>query len=441
MKKNYKNLMDYVLSSPIAFGKGVFLYTKNKQKYIDSTAGMTGSISLGWGNKIIEKNIIKQLKKIAHIDYKSFKDENRELLKNLILKNKKNKLNEIFYAGQSGAEANEGAMKLSFQYHQAKGRKNKKWFISRFQSFHGSTSDSISIGDKKNLNLFKDFYPNFRTKVSEHNVYRHKRSSETEDEYTNRCVDEIKKKIIKIGPDNICAFVAETVMGGLVGDVPPSKNYWKKIRKLCDIYKIHIICDEVWCGAGTTGKNFSIDWDDITPDFVTFGKTLTSGYVPLSVIMTKKEILAEIKSKFKTVLLPSSTYQGHSLGVAAGVASQKIINDNLFHSQTIKKGHYLRKTLNEQLKDIDFFKNVRGRGMRNSFEFHTSNNDLFSYYIRKHSLNTHNLILNARWHRVCFSPAINIKKQEIDIIIGKFIKTYKYVVNNWPSLKKNAKYK
>ena len=440
MKNNYKNLMDYILPSPINFGKGIFLYTKNKKKYIDATAGMTGSISLGWGNSKIEGKIIKQLKKIAHIDYKSFKDENRDLLKNLILKNKKNKLDEIFYAGQSGAEANEGAMKLSFQYHQAKGRKNKKWFISRFQSFHGSTSDSISIGDKKNLNFFKDFSPKFRTKVSEHNIYRHKKFNETEDEYTDRCVSEIKKKIIKIGPENICAFVAETIMGGLVGDVPPSKNYWKKIRKLCDKYKIHIICDEIWCGAGTTGKNFSIDWDDITPDFVTFGKTLTSGYVPLSVVITKKKFLMKIRSKFKNILLPSSTYQGHSLGVAAAVASQQIVNNNSFHTQTIKKGQYIRKILNDELKYSDFFRNVRGRGMRNSFEFDTINNDLFSYFLRKYSLNNQKLILNARWHRVCFSPAINIQLKEIDIIMEKFIKTYKYIENNWPTLK-NAKFK
>ena len=87
-------------------------------------------------------------------------------------------------------------------------------------------------------------------------------------------------------------------MGGLVGDVPPTKKYWKKIRSLCNKYNIHIICDEIWCGAGTTGKNFSIDWDNITPDFVTFGKTLTSGYVPLSIIITKKKYLNKIKNFF-----------------------------------------------------------------------------------------------------------------------------------------------
>ena len=92
-------------------------------------------------------------------------------------------------------------------------------------------------------------------------------------------------------------------MGGLVGDVPPTINYWKRIRELCNKFDIHLICDEIWCGAGTTGKISPIDWDNVTPDFVTFGKTLTSGYVPLSVIITKRNYLNKIKDKFGSISL------------------------------------------------------------------------------------------------------------------------------------------
>ena len=194
MRKNLNNTLDYIIKSPIISGQGVYLFTKDKKKYLDFTGGMTGSISLGWGNKYVQKEIIKQLKKIEHIDYKTLKDENREKLKKIILKNKKNNLDEIFFSGQSGAEANEGAMKLSYQYHQASGKKNKKWFISRYQSFHGSTSDTVSIGDKKNLRIFKNFSPKFRSKVSEHNIYRHKKKDESIDEYTDRCIKDLKKK-------------------------------------------------------------------------------------------------------------------------------------------------------------------------------------------------------------------------------------------------------
>ena len=135
------NFQDHLISSPIVRGDGIYLYTKDKKKYFDSTGGLTGTITLGWGNKKIENAISSQLKKIAHIDYKSLKDENRDFLRKNLLKGKKHKLDEIYYAGNSGAEANEGAIKLSYQYHKANGKKNKKWFISRYQSFHGSSSD------------------------------------------------------------------------------------------------------------------------------------------------------------------------------------------------------------------------------------------------------------------------------------------------------------
>ena len=57
----------------------------------------------------------------------------------------------------------------------------------------------------------------------------------------------------KIGPENVSGFVAETIMGGLVGDVPPAPNYWKYVREVCDKYDVHLILDEVYCGTGTTG--------------------------------------------------------------------------------------------------------------------------------------------------------------------------------------------
>ena len=76
---------------------------------------------------------------------------------------------------------------------------------------------------------------------------------------------------MSIGEENICAFVAETMSGGLIGDVP--QKYWKKIGRICKKYNIHLILDEVWCGTGVTGKSFCIDWDGITPDFVFINKT------------------------------------------------------------------------------------------------------------------------------------------------------------------------
>ena len=213
-------------------------------------------------------------------------------------------------------------MKMSYQYHYSIGLKEKKWFISRKQSYHGSGTDAISLGDRPNLMIYKNFYPKFRAKVSDHNKYKNKLRFESDLEYENRSIDELEKKIIKIGPEKISGFVGETIMGGLVGDVPPTQNYWKKIRKMCDKYSIHLILDEVWCGTGTSGKIYCIDWDKVTPDFIFMGKTLAAGYVPVSGFVTNSRISDKIISKMGSIQF-STTHQGHSLATSAAIEVQK----------------------------------------------------------------------------------------------------------------------
>ena len=423
--KNF-NLLE---NEEIVKGKGVYLYTKNK-KYLDSTSGLTGTSILGWSNLEIERSIIKQLKKIGHIDYKYFIDSNRENLSEILLSKAEHKLDKVFFVGGSGGEACEAAMKLSYQYNCAIGREKKKWFISRKQSYHGSGSDAISLGDRPNLNFYKPFFPRFRSKINEHNIYRNKKNKETIHEYETRSINELEKKILSIGADKVSGFVAETIMGGLVGDVPPTKNYWKGIRRVCDKYKVHLILDEVWCGTGTSGKIYCIDWDKITPDFIFMGKTLAAGYSPVSALVTKNSIANTIKKKFGSIQF-STTHQGHSIGVAASLAVQKIIHNNNFLSRVQNNGKYLRQVLKNELSGLEFFSNVRGRGLRNSLEYKCKNNHLFGVALSTFAKSNLNLLISAKWHRVCFSPAINISKKDLDEILDKFIFCFKKISSNW----------
>ena len=226
------------------------------------------------------------------------------------------------------------------------------------------------------------------------------------------------------------------MMGGLIGDVPPTKNYWKKIRKVCNKYKVHLILDEVWCGTGTSGKIYCVDWDEITPDIIFMGKTLAAGYFPVSAIVTKKEIGETIKKKFDAIQF-STTHQGHSVGIAASLAVQKIIHKKNFLKNVNKNGEYLRKIIYEELKNHEFFSNVRGRGCRNSFEYKCNNQHLFGVALTEFAKEKLNLLISAKWHRVCFCHAININKKDIDYILEKFIYCFKSVSNNWTS--KNIK--
>tara|TARA_B100000963_G_scaffold29270_1_gene21708 strand:- start:34554 stop:35876 length:1323 start_codon:yes stop_codon:yes gene_type:complete len=416
----------------ITKAKGIYLYS-SKKKYTDLTGGITGHAILGWGNQNIINGISKQAKKYCHIDYKFFDDQNRTDLSKLLLKNKFNNLNKVFLTGASGAEACEAAIKMSYQYFYSKGFKKKCKFISRKQSYHGCTGDALSLGDRPNLKFYDKILNKNTYKIPECNIYRHKYKNESSEEYAARSANDLENKIKLIGAENICAFVAETMSGGLIGDVPPPKNYWKKINKICKKYNIHLILDEVWCGTGVTGKSFCVDWDEVSPDFIFISKTLSAGYGALSAVVTKSNIVNQIYSKMGQIHY-SNTHQGHSLSVAAALEAQKIIQNKKFLNEVQNKGIYLRKLIESELKDNPFFFNVRGRGLRNSLEYRTTNNHLFGTLLKMEMLKQ-NIILDAKWHRICLCFSLNISYKEINENFERILSKFKYLQNNWNKFK------
>ena len=407
----------------------MYLYSK-KRKILDVTAGGTSFAVLGWSQKKIIEAINKQNRKFCHIDYKIWEDENINKLSKLLLSQAEHKLDAVYYPGNSGSDACEAAMKLSFQTHQAQGNKKKKWFIGRDQSYHGINSDSLSIADRPNLNIYKSFFSKFRTRVSQNFYLRERQNGEKEIEYTKRCVQELEKKILKIGPENICAFVGETIMGGLVGDVEPSKDYWKLIRKLCTKYNIHLILDECYCGLGSSGKIYCCDWDKVTPDFIFVAKNLAAGYAPINAVITRKKYTNQILNKFGRIQ-HSSTYQAHSSSIAAAYATQKIIHTKKILKNVFDQGNYMRRVLKDTLSGHDFYFDVRGRGLRFSIEFQCKNVNLFTTSLARQMLDRHNIFISGKFHRVCFTPAFIITKKQADYILENFFKEFFILASNW----------
>ena len=428
------NLLRTFLREPIppviSSGDGMWLFTKDGKKFFDMTAGFTAHAVIGWNNKKVNEIMRAQLNNITHIDYKMFTDENREKLASLLCSKSQHDLDKVFFCGGSGGEACETAMHLSFQSHFESGNKEKKWFISRNQSYHGATTETMSIGERPNLEFYKPMFPKERAKVSEHNKYRHKKINETDEEYSLRSAKELEEKIIELGPDNVSAFIGETIMGGLVGDVPPTVNYWKHIREVCDKYNVHLIIDEVWCGTGTSGKIYCIDWDEISPDFIFLGKTLGAGYVPISAVLTSTKIIESIE-KGSGRIENSTTFQGHSLAVAASLGVQQIIHEDGFVEDVNRKGKKFREILINNFKGHDFFKNVRGRGMRNTMEIDCPDSHLFALAVTERMKEEHGIIINGKWHRFTFSNAMIITDDEIDWVLDKFTECFKDESTKW----------
>jgi len=437
--KNSK-LINTFLNEPkpieIIKAEGINFFTNDGKKYIDFTAGFTSHAILGWSQNNVVEAITNQLKKIPHIDYKAFTDRNREALADLLVSKTISQLDRVFFVGSSGGEACEAAMKLSYQDHYCRGNKEKNWFISREQSYHGSTTHSMAAGDRPNLDFYKPLFPKNMAKIPEHNVYRNKLHNETEDDYTNRCVQDLEKEILNIGPEKVCAFIAETICGGLVGDVPPTNNYWREIKKVCEKYDVHLILDEVWCGTGTSGKVHCFDWDNVEPDFVFIGKTLGAGYAPLSAVITTSRIEENIKINHG-VIQYSNTHQGHSATIAGALEVQKIIHNDFFFKTVYDPGTHLREKITSSLKNNVFFKNVRGRGLRNSIEYSCKDQHLFGLTLAEQMKTEHNIIISGKWHRVSMSPALIVTWEELDFVIDRFIDQFEKLTKKWDTIEKS----
>ena len=410
--------------------QGPYVCLEDGRRILDATAGGTHYAVLGWNDADINLAIQDQLERFSHVDYKTWLDPNLDDLARLLLSRAGNGLDKVYFSGSSGSEACEAAMKMSYQAHFDSGKTSKRWFISREQSYHGSTSDALALGERPNLEFFRPMLSPFRARVSMHHPFYNKLSDESLESYSSRCADELDAKIKSIGSENVAGFVGETMMGGLVGDVPPAPQYWKYIRQVCDDHDVHLILDEVYCGTGTSGKIFCCDWDEVRPDFLFVGKTLAAGYGVLSVVFTTSEIEKIIKTG-QGRLQHTTTFQAHSLSVAAALAVQSKIHDDEMLFQVREIGEHMRSKLVSELGSHEFFREVRGRGLRFSIEYDCENRAEFSTALGQSILENHAVMVSAKWHRTSFTPPLIINWDEANKIVDAFCEEFRILAKDW----------
>ena len=430
--------MNYVMNkfpnlSPMPFvdnAEGIYVFTDDGKKILDATAGWCSQMVLGYKNQEVIDAMWDQMGRFCHIDHNIWRHHEMEELAELILSKAPKGLNKVYFAGNSGSESVEAALKISYQVHHDQGNKEKSWIISRNQSYHGSTLQSIGASDRDILNFYQPLLPQRMAQISQHHPLYMMKPNETLDQYAKRSAEELENKILELGEDNVAAFLGETIMGQLQGDVPPAINYWKYIRKICDRYNVHLILDEVYCGLGRSGKVYCCEWDDIVPDFVCFGKTLGAGYVPLSVVVTKSEMESVI-AMGQGRIQHGHTHQGHSLGVAASLAVQKIVQTEDQLNYINETGAYIKKELYKNLGDHPFFVDIRGRGLMVSLEYDCSDNPKFGENVFKKVRNDFNILISSKWHRISLSPPYIINREEVDAVIAATVDVFKKTAENF----------
>jgi len=375
---SFNSLMEITKRPPIVFveGHGSWLKDSNGKEYLDFVQGWAVTC-LGHSPKALVKALSKQAAKLINCS-PAFYNETMIQLADLIVKH--SCLQRVFFAN-SGAEANEGAVKLARKW----GQKHKNGayeIITMDHAFHGRTLTMMSASGKAEWQqLYEPKVPGF-------------------------------PKAILNDLGSVRAAVNEKTVGimleliqGEAGVFVATDEFMKGLRDLAREKGILLILDEIQTGMGRTGKMFGYEHYGVEPDIMTLAKGLGGG-VPLAALVAKENVCCfEVGDQ-------GGTFNGNSLMMAVGIAVFRELTKPRFLGAVSKAGAHLRARLEEVSKQLSLGE-VRGKGLLLALDL----NKEVGPQVVEEALNQGLLINSPRKNTLRFMPALNVKREEIDRMI------------------------
>ncbi len=342
-------------------GQGVWLEDDSGKRYLDASGGAAVA-SLGHGHGEVIQAIKDQLDRIAFAHTGSFTNEAAEELAAFLVERAPGNLSRA-YLVSGGSEANEAAMKLVRQYHMGRGDPKRVFYIARWRSYHGNTLGALALGGNLvRRKPYEDILPTMVSHIPPCYAYRHQLDGESDEDYGRRAAGYLEEEILRLGPERVAAFFAETVVGATAGAVPPAPGYFREIRRICDTYGVLLVLDEVMCGMGRTGSLFACEQDGVIPDMLTIAKALGGGYQPIGGLLASDEIVNVIRDT-TGLFQHGHTYMGHAAAAAGALAVQRIIERDGLLAQVKARGAAMQQALKERLGTHPHVGDIRGRGL------------------------------------------------------------------------------
>lgn len=355
-------------------GNGMKVWDSNGKEYLDFVSGLA-VCNLGHCHKSIVSAVQNQVKTLLHVSNLYHIEPQINLAEALV---KHSFADKVFFCN-SGAEANEAAIKLVRKHFQNKG-KGQYEIITMENSFHGRTMATISAtGQTKVQKGFEPLLEGFKFVPFDNiNALKEAISSQT------------------------CAVLLEPIQGEGGVNIPDD-NYLKSIRDICNQNELLLILDEVQTGMGRTGKLFAYQHYGIEPDIMTLAKGLAGGVAAGAMLATDK-----VMESFN----PGShaaTFGGNPLAAAAGLAAIKILADEQFLSHVEEMGHYFLNKLENIKKRVSSVKDVRGKGLMIAMEMDSPSKKMVDDCMDK------GILINCIQENILrFLPPLIVHKKAID---------------------------
>lgn len=341
-------------------GDGIAIVDRDGKRYIDASGGAAVSC-LGHSHPAVIQAIKRQLDEIAYAHTSFFTSQAAEDLADFLAERAPGDLNHVYFLS-GGSEAVEASLKLARQYFVETGQPERRIFIARRQSYHGNTLGALAIGGNEWRR--QPFLPLLAQAhhVSPCYPYRDQRADESAEQYADRLAQELDETIGELGPQNVAAFVAETVVGATAGALAPVGDYLRKIRAVCDRHGVLLILDEVMSGMGRTGHLFACEEDGVTPDILAIAKGLGAGYQPIGAMIASDRIYQAILDG-SGFFQHGHTYMGHATACAGALAVQRAIEQDDLLANVRARGEQLRAELHAALDSHPNVGDIRGRGL------------------------------------------------------------------------------
>lgn len=310
-------------------GLGSRVWDQDGREFVDLAGGIAVN-SLGHCHPALVQALTEQAGKLWHLSNVMTNEPALRLAQKLV----DSTFAEKVYFANSGAEANEAALKLARRYALEKFGAHKQDIISFGKSFHGRTFFTVTVGGQA---AYSDgFGP--------------KPAAVLHAEFNN--LDSLKALI----SDNTCAVILEPIQGE-GGILPATDEFLRGVRALCDAHNALLIFDEVQTGVGRTGKLYAYMNSGVTPDILTSAKSLGGGF-PIGAMLTTTDIASHLK-----VGTHGSTYGGNPLGCAVALAALETIDQPDILAAVLAKEALFRRELAAINEQYQVFSEVRGQGM------------------------------------------------------------------------------
>lgn len=413
-------------STPVIVrGEGVYITDEQGRRMIDGPAGMW-CMQTGYGRREIADAVAEQIMRLGYATAFSTINPREVELAQRIAAETPGDLNRVYFT-TGGSTAVDSALRLCQLASNIKGQRQRKHILSRDRAYHGSTFLSASVTgkerDKSAMDTLQDTV-HFLTAPSLFH-YEHELGEEA---FCDFLVDELERKILELGPENVMCYIAEPVLasGGVI--VPPqdyNRRCWEVVKKHGIVY----IADEVVTAFGRLGHWFASEKVfDIVPDIITFAKGVTSGYVPLGGFAVSDRFMDEISGEDSggNIFSNGYTWSGNPVSCAAALASWDIIEREGLLAHVREVGPYFQQQL-RTLQDLPLVADVRGAGLMAAVEMRVETGakgtklleqdyalgELVDSYCHEFGLLVRPLI------NVCImSPPLIITRDQIDDLVG-----------------------